>query len=131
MLFIHLTPFNEDLIPYRVEFLCIKDDLQINNNENIIITPPPRILPNPSYALALDEDMILNLKNSSINYAEAGVKLQNILENENTLVFSNSLSLQLFKKILTTLLLPNLLIKIQGVPCNALLPASIHFRPVF
>ena len=131
MLFIHLTPFNEDLIPYRVEFLCIKDDLQINNNENIIITPPPGILPNPSYALALDEDMILNLKNSSINYAEAGVKLQNILENENTLVFSNSLSLQLFKKILTTLLLPNLLINKKVVNFKALLFTSINLRNVF
>lgn len=131
MLLLHLTPFNEFNTPYRLDFLQLTEDLQSHAKGSIIIAPPLGELPNPQYAVAMAEDLTVAIKQQALSYAEAGVKLEKLITPETQIVFSNALSLRLFKRLLSLLLLPNLLANKQCTSFKALLNASVLLRNVF
>ena len=82
MIFIHLTPYNEELEPWLLEYIEVYDNNNLNNQgyckERVVITPPYGYAPSPKYAISFSEDYT-EIVNNSISYTQAGELLKNII----------------------------------------------------
>ncbi|MGN1393259.1 MAG: hypothetical protein ACI4V7_04270 [Succinivibrionaceae bacterium] len=134
MLLLHLTPFNSNLTPWLLDYAILDDNCNLSENgefKQLIIKPAMGISPSPRYAVAFDEDCTSLLKQKSINLLEAGNKLVDIIKSEEVIIFSNTRSLCLFKKLCVRLLLPDLLVN-KKVSCfKSLLSAAIFFKNTY
>lgn len=130
MLLIHMTPFNKDLVPWSLDYAEINNEGYFQT-KRIVIRPPHGICPSPKYAIAFDEDCTVLFKTSALGYSKAASAITKLLSTKNKIVFSNSRSIVLFKKLLATLLLPDLLTDKKVTCFKSLLQAAIMFKGMF
>lgn len=135
MIFIHLTPYNEELEPWLLEYIEVYDNNNLNNQgyckERVVITPPYGYAPSPKYAISFSEDYT-EIVNNAFSYTQAGELLKNIINKHEHIIFSGLRSIAMFKKLCARLLLPNLLTPYKKVSSfKTLLKAAMLFKQVY
>lgn len=110
MLLIHLLPYNRNNHPWCVDFISVNsEDMTQIKQYRVVLKTPLGVCPSPLYAVSFDCDCIKTIAENGTGPLAAGKRISAILEKEEYLVFSGSKAYLMFRELMASLMMPDLL----------------------
>lgn len=132
MLLIHLLPYNRDNYPWCVDIVSVNaESYEEEGRSRIVVTPPAGICPSPAFAVSFDCDCIETVKNHGLKPSEAAPLLADILKKHEQVVFSNAKSCQMFRELLVSLQMTDVLRDKTVSSFKSILHAAVTLKNIY
>lgn len=132
MLLIHLLPYNRNNHPWCVDFISVNpEDMTLIKQYRVVLKTPLGVCPSPLYAVSFDCDCIKTIAENGTGPLVSGKKISAILKKEEYLVFSGSKAYLMFRELMSSLMLPDLLKNKKVSSLKSILNVAYSLKGVY